>query len=122
MGRSRQSAKQAGAKFEKDIADYLAEHVDDRIERRRTEGANDRGDIASVRTRHNERIVIEAKNYGGRLEPAGWTKEAEAERDNDNALVGIVVAKRLGTTAPGKQWLIGTVDDLVALLTGIRPA
>lgn len=122
MGRSRQSAKQAGARFEREMADYLMEHVDDRIDRRVKTGALDKGDIANVRTQNNERIVVECKNYGGRLEPAQWTREAEVERINDSALAGMVLAKRKGTAQPGKQWVICTVDDLVALLTGTRPA
>ena len=34
MTRNRKSAKAAGARFERDIADFLAAHVDDRIDRR----------------------------------------------------------------------------------------
>lgn len=121
MGRSRNSAKQAGARFERSIADYLAIHVDDRIDRRVKTGSADCGDIAAVRTRNNERLVLECKDYGGRLELPQWLREAHTECDNDNALAGLVVAKRRGTTNPGDQFVICTVDDLVALLTGGRP-
>ena len=38
--RSRASAKSAGARFERHIADYLAAHVDDRIDRRVKTGAD----------------------------------------------------------------------------------
>ena len=34
------------------------------------------------------------------------------------AAVGVVVAKRRGTTAPGAQYVLMTVDDLVTLLGG----
>lgn len=34
MARSRASAKAAGSKFERDIADHLAKTVEDRIDRR----------------------------------------------------------------------------------------
>ena len=124
MTRTRASAKAAGSTFERLIADYLARKVDDRIDRRVKTGAKDKGDIAGVRISvygsADKRVVLECKDYGGRLEPSTWTAEAETERDNDGALVGLVIAKRKGTTDPGKQWVIGTVDDLVALLTGRR--
>ena len=60
--RSNASAKAAGRNFEKLVANYLAETVDDRIERRRQAGALDRGDIAAVRTKNGQRVVIECKN------------------------------------------------------------
>ena len=59
--RSNRSARQAGARFEKQVADYLALHVDDRVERRTKNGVNDRGDITGLR-HMGMRIVIECKN------------------------------------------------------------
>lgn len=120
MTRSRKSAKAAGASFERLIADYLATHVDDRIDRRVKTGAKDRGDIAGVRT-HGQRVVIEAKDYGGQLKPAEWYSEADIERGNDDALIGVVAAKRRGTRNPGDQWVLMTMRDLAALLSGTRP-
>lgn len=117
LSRTRKSAKQAGAKFEKLVADFLAENLDDRIERRVLGGAKDRGDIANVRDSHNRRIVIEAKDYGGRLNLPQWIKEAHTEADNDDAHVGLVIAKRRGTTNPADQWVAMTVNDLIQLLT-----
>lgn len=120
MARSRASAKAAGARFERSIADHLAAHVDDRIDRRVKTGAKDRGDIAGVR-HMGERVVMELKDYGGRYLVGPWLGEAELERGNDDAAVGMVVAKRRGTTAPGEQVVFMTVDDLIGLLTGSRP-
>lgn len=120
MTRTRKSAKQAGSKFESDVVAYLAEHVDDRIERRARNGAKDRGDVSGLRVL-GERVVLEAKNYGGRIMAAEWTKEAETERGNDDALVGVVAAKRKGTQAAGDQWVLMTMRDFVALVTGERP-
>ena len=120
MARNRKSARAAGQRFETLIATYLNRHVDDRIERRRLGGAgNDRGDISGLR-HMGQRIVLECKDYGGRLMPGPWVEEAEVERLNDSAGVGIVVAKRRGTTAPGEQFVLMTLADLVALLTGSR--
>lgn len=119
MSRSRASAKKAGAGFERLIADHLAAIVDDRIDRRVKNGAKDRGDIGGLR-HMGGRIVIEAKDYGGRLLPGPWINEAETERGNDDALCGLVIAKRRGTTRPGDQFVLMTVDNLVAILTGNR--
>lgn len=121
MTRNRRSARQAGTRFERAIADHLRDALgDDRIDRRARTGAKDRGDITGMR-HMGGRLVIECKDYGGRLLPAAWTTEAETERGNDDALAGIVIAKRRGTTDPGRQWVLMTVDELVALLTGTRP-
>ncbi len=118
MARNRASAKAAGTRFETLIATYLAQHIDDRIERRTKGGSRDRGDIGGLRHR-GHRIVVEVKDCA-RTDLPGWTREAHIEAGNDDALVGIVVAKRRGTSAPGDQWVHMTVDDLVALLTGER--
>ena len=119
MSRNRKSARAAGQRFESLVAAYLNRHVDDRIERRRQGGNQDRGDISGLR-HMGQRIVLECKDYGGQLKPGPWVEEAEVERLNDSAGVGIVVAKRRGTTAPGDQFVLMTLADLVALLTGSR--
>lgn len=119
MTRSRASAKAAGASFERKIADHLAAVIDDRIDRRVKTGAKDRGDIGGVR-HMGGRIVIECKDYGGVIKAGPWIAEAETERGNDDALAGIVIAKRRGTTKPGDQYVLMTVNDLTALLTGER--
>ena len=119
MTRSRASAKAAGSSFERLIADHLAAVVDDRIDRRVKTGAKDRGDIGGLR-HMGGRIVIECKDYGGVIKAGPWTDEAETERGNDDALAGIVIAKRRGTTKPGDQYVLMTVDNLTAILTGER--
>jgi hypothetical protein len=118
--RTNRSARQAGARFERTIANYLAQQVDDRIDRKVRTGARDTGDITGVR-HMGRRITIETKDYGGRLLPAQWASEAHTEMGNDDALAGIVVAKRRAVTDPGSQWVLMTLNDLVALLTGSRP-
>lgn len=120
MTRNRASAKKAGASFEKQVADYLAAHVDDRIERRTRNGSKDRGDISGLRGLFGGRIVVEAKNTA-RVDLAGWAAEAELERGNDDAMAGLVVHKRHGVGDAGQQWVTCTLADLVALLTGERP-
>ena len=117
MARNRQSAKSAGARFERQIADALAAALDDdRIDRRARNGAKDRGDIAGVRL-HGQRVVIECKDTAVLRLPE-WTFEAAVEAGNDDALVGVVVHKRRGVSDPMAQWVTCTVADLVAILTG----
>jgi len=118
--RSRASAKKAGSDFERMIADYLRDTVDDRIDRRVKTGTKDKGDIGGVR-HMGQRVVLECKDYGGQLKPGVWLTETDVERGNDDAAAGVVVAKRRGTTDPGDQFVLMTMRDLVALLTGERP-
>lgn len=121
--RTRRSAKNAGTRFERVIADFLAEHIDDRIDRRVKTGSSDRGDIGSVRLSpalRSGRIVIECKNTV-RTSLAGWSAEAEIERGNDDAVAAVIVHKRHGIADPGQQWVTCTLADLVALLTGQHP-
>lgn len=116
--RNRQSAKKAGTTFERQVADYLAQHVDDRIDRRAKTGSKDRGDIAGVRI-WGQRLVLECKNTT-RLNLADWMNQAETERGNDDALAGLIIHKRHGNNQPGDQWVTTTLRELTALLNGYR--
>jgi len=119
MTRSRRSAKAAGSRFERTIADYLATTLeDDRIDRRVRNGSKDRGDVGGVRV-HGQRLVIECKDTT-RTCLAEWTAEAHCEAGNDDALAGVVVFKRRGKGDPGQQFVVMTVDDLAALIDGHR--
>ena len=119
MSRSRRSARTAGTRFETSVADYLARHVDDAIERRARNGSKDRGDISGLRHMRG-RLVVECKDYGGQFKAAQWVGEADVERGNDDAMAGLVVAKRRGTQAPQDQWVLMTLGELVALINGDR--
>ncbi|MCT1430587.1 hypothetical protein M3G50_07445 [Brachybacterium muris] len=118
--RTNRSARAAGTRHETSVATYLAQQLqDDRIERRARAGAKDRGDIAGIRYR-GRRVVIEAKNTT-RTNLAGWIKEAHREAGNDDAAVGIVVAKRHGNADPADQWVHMTLADLAWLLGADAP-
>ena len=120
MGRTRRSAKQAGASFERLMADYFALALDDdRIDRRVKTGAKDRGDIAGLRMR-GKRVVVECKDYGGQHKLPEWLKEAEAERGNDDAAYGVVVWKRRGTADPAEQYVTMTAETFMAMVAGGR--
>lgn len=115
--RTRRSARTAGTRFERTIADALAAALDDdRIDRRARTGAKDRGDIAGLRL-HGQRVVVEVKDCATLRLPE-WTSEARTEAGNDDALVGVVVHKRRGVSDPLAQWVTCTVADLVAILSG----
>lgn len=119
MTRSRKSARPAGTRFERVVADYLKLHVSEFVDRRVKTGNKDKGDIANLRA-HLQPVIVECKDVA-RLNLAGWVEEADVERGNDDALAGVVVHKRRGTGDPGDQYVTCTVRDLVALLTGVRP-
>lgn len=119
MTRNRASAKAAGARFERATADYLATHVDDRIDRRVKTGAKDRGDHAGVR-HLGARGVHECKDRA-RLDLAGALAEAEIQRRNDDALWAAVIHKRHGVGDPAGQLVTMTLADYAALLSGTRP-
>ena len=119
MTRSRASARAAGARFERQVADWLAANLDDRIDRRVKTGSKDRGDIGGVRHR-GERVVLECKDTA-RTDLAGWVREAHLEARNDDARIGVVVAKRRGTTNPADQWVHMTLADLAWLLGADHP-
>lgn len=120
VARNRATAKAAGSRFERLTADGLAVALEDtRIDRKVKTGAKDKGDIANVRL-GKHKIVIECKDRGGQFYAAEWVAEAEAERINDDALAGIVIAKRKGVTDPMQQYVVMTVSELVALIRGDR--
>lgn len=121
MSRTNRSAKAAGSRMERSTADYLAANVSDLIDRRVKTGAKDKGDISGVR-HMGRRVVVEVKDHGGRVKVGPWLNEAEVERGNDDAEVGLVIAKRLGITWPGDQIVLMTVDNLIGLLTGTNPS
>lgn len=117
MTRNHKSAKTAGSRFNRAIADHLAKVLeDDRIDVRARRGAKDRGDIGGLRV-HGQRVVAECKDCARPNFPV-WTAEAHIERGNDDALVGIVIHKRHGVADPARQWVTMTVADFCSLLTG----
>lgn len=116
--RSRASAKAAGARMERLVADYLAEALEnEHIDRQVKTGAKDRGDIRGV-TIAGHRLAIEVKDVHTQALPQ-WTREAQAEADNLGAIAGVVVAKRRGTTDPGQQWVHMTLNDLVKIIQAV---
>lgn len=52
---------------------------------------------------------------------SAWITEAETERGNDDAGVGLVVHKRRGKSLASEQYVTLTLADLVSLINGQRP-
>lgn len=116
--RNLRSAKKAGSSFESMIAEFLSFRLaDDRVERRSRNGSKDRGDISGVKTLQGGRVVIEAKNVRTMALPA-WLREAETERGNDDALIGVVAHKRHGSGNPADQYVTMTLETFATLLEG----
>lgn len=119
MSRTRKSAKQAGARFERMVADYLAEKLgDSNVDRQIKTGASDLGDIRGVYI-HGLPVAVECKDYGGRNELSEWYCEAEIERGNKDAGYGVVVWKRCGRGAPEDQHVSMTLDTFAAIIAGV---
>ena len=115
MTRSNKSARQAGTRFERMIADCLAWVLkDDRIDRRVKTGSKDKGDIGGLRSPFNARIVVECKDVS-RLNLGGWMEEAVDEAGNDDAPIAVVIHKRRGRGNPLDQYVTMRVRDFVKL-------
>lgn len=115
MGRNLKSAKAAGARFERLIADHLDArlyglHVDRQVKT----GSRDSGDIAGVHLA-GRRIAIECKNVT-RMDLPKWTREAHTEAGNIGGAAGLVIHKRHGRSKPEDQWVTMTVTDLVTII------
>ena len=121
MTRSRASAKKAGTSMETASAGYLATALKaPEIERRRLNGRYDRGDLTGVKTIRGAAVVVEVKDYNGKVMVKPWLDEAETERGNADAALAVVVFKRarIPYSNPGEQGVLMTLATLAALLEG----
>ena len=112
-------SKTKGSAWERAIVDYLRTVGWPFAERRLAGSTKDRGDIAGL-----VGVVIEAKNTA-RLDLAGWIEEADLERANDGAWLGIVWHKRRGKASAADGYVTMTGAQFTALLAmaqGIEPA
>lgn len=116
--RNHRSARAAGSSFESLIANGLAALLDDdRIERRARNGSKDRGDITGVKTIRGGRVVVECKDVNNLSLPSAL-REAETERGNDDALIGVVAHKMRGSADPDVQMVTMTLATFASLLLG----
>lgn len=113
--RTVRSAKQAGERFERLTADYLATATGQPVERRRLGGSADRGDISGL-TLAGERVVVECKDHS---KPAlnMWVNEVESERQNDGASFGVVAHKRAKHAAGGDQYITMSMSTFARIIS-----
>lgn len=102
--------KAKGSAWERAIVEHLRNAGWPYAERRIAGAAKDRGDIAGV-----VGVVIEAKNTA-RLTLAEWLDEADLERANDNAWLGVVWHKRRGKASAADGYVTMTGAQFTALL------
>jgi hypothetical protein len=105
---SRNKAK--GSAWERAIVEHLRAAGWPFAERRIAGAAKDRGDIAGV-----VGVVIEAKNTT-RTTLAEWIDEAELERANDNAWLGVVWHKKRGKASAADGYVTMTGAQFTSLL------
>ena len=109
-------SKRKGTDFESAVVSYLNERLGGGIERRALAGKSDRGDVSGV-TWHGLRVVLECKACKS-MDVPKWLREAESERQNDNAALGVVVAKRVGVGKErmGEQLVMMTLDQFAHII------
>lgn len=105
---SRNKAK--GSAWERAIVEHLRAAGWPYAERRLAGAAKDRGDIAGV-----VGVVIEAKNTS-RLTLAEWIDEADLERENDGAWLGVVWHKKRGKASAADGYVTMTGTQFTQLL------
>jgi hypothetical protein len=98
-------SKQKGTAAESAVVDRL-QAAGYPAERRALSGNKDRGDVSGIRARVG-RVVIEIKACA-QMALAAWVDEANVERDNDDAAIGVVWHKRKGKGSP-LDWYV-TMD------------
>ena len=104
------ASKRKGTAWEAAIVDHLRECGWPHVERRALNGSVDRGDIAGI-----PGVVIEAKNEKT-ITLAAYLDEANTERRNDHANIGVAWFKRRGRTSPADGYVLMDGAQFTALL------
>lgn len=103
------ASKRAGTAFESAVVGYLQEHGFPYAERRALRGTKDCGDIAGV-----PGVVIECKATRS-IDLATAMNEAEAERCNAEAELGVAVIKRRHRATAG-AYVVMTLHQFCQLM------
>jgi hypothetical protein len=106
---SRERAR--GTAWESEIVRALRAFGFIHAERRALNGANDLGDITGL----GPRVVIEAKN-AKTITLAGWLDEAETERANAGADIGVVWFKRRGRASAADGYVLMSGQQFMDML------
>lgn len=107
-------SKARGTAFETAVVRYLQEHGFPYAERRALAGNSDRGDIAGV-----PGVAIECKAVQ-RIELAQFVDEAQRERANAGAALGVTVVKRRQKST-GDAYVVMPLSAFVALIRDDEP-
>lgn len=94
------ASRRKGTAWESVIVDFVRGNGWPHAERRALAGALDRGDIAGM-----PGIVVEAKSCK-EIKLAEFLDEAEVERDNDRADLGVAWIKRRGKTSAAHGYVV----------------
>lgn len=110
-------AKQKGTLAETAVATYL-QSIWPQVERRTTQGSNDRGDIAGVPF-----SVVEVKNQRS-YKIAEWLRETETERQNAQSDLGLLVIKPngVGVSNVNMWWVVVDLGTIAGLLKRLEDA
>ena len=113
--------KKKGTAFESAFVDYERAFFNDSegsIRRLAMSGANDCGDVGGLYA-HGLKIAVECKDRR-RYELREWLSEAERERGNYDADLGVVVfhLNGVGVARMGEQAVLMTVDTFNRLIGG----
>lgn len=103
------ASKQRGTAWESQVVEYLR-RWNPNVERRALGGTHDRGDVAGI-----VGVVIEAKCVKT-VTLGTFVDEAETERVNDDADLGLVWLKRRGRSSAGDAFVVMTGATAVKLL------
>lgn len=102
-------AKAKGTTAETAVTQYLLSQGINAV-RNPLQGAKDKGDINIFKP-----IVLEVKNHRT-MDLSTWVDEAQVEKKNALAKIGVVIHKRLRKGSPALWYATMTVEDLVKLI------
>ncbi len=106
--------KDRGSTFERAVVDYLRACGFPHAERRLAGAKADRGDIAGI-----PGLMIECKSQN-RISLAEWVDEAECEKNNDRADIGVVWVKRKGKGSAGDGYIVMSGRQFIEILIELR--
>lgn len=105
------ASKKKGTAWESAVRDYLQKSGWPTVERLPLSGNKDRGDLAGI-----PEVAIEVKANTDWSHLGTWIAEAEVERVNARAQLGVVWRKRVGSGSAGSGYVIMTGATFVDLL------
>jgi hypothetical protein len=117
LPRTMASARSAGSRFERQVADYLSKVLGDSdIDRQIKMGRKDVGDVRGVYFR-GSRVVVECKNHK-RMSLSEWIGEAEKEAGNADTEYSVIVHKRRQFGGASDQYVTMTLKTFAAFIAG----